>query len=86
MKNAQSKQYLLKLEKDRFANYKESAVTSAVIHGYEVRYQFTEFLSALNNEIQKCINILKNSKLDIIRDERRRREVSYSNCYSGIVL
>ena len=34
MKNSQSKQYLLKLEKDRFANYKEDIVTSSVIHGY----------------------------------------------------
>lgn len=75
MKSCQSKTYMLKLEKDRFANYKEDIVTSSVVHGYEVRYQFHEFLQAVNKEIDKSNLNLKNAKLDLLTDERRRLEL-----------
>ena len=63
LKNIQTKQYLLKLEKDRFANYTQDVVTSSVIHGYDVRYRFVDFLKKSDTNTFSTILLLFSWKI-----------------------
>ena len=91
MKIIQNKQYILKLEYNRYRTHNNNtnnttnnttngttttttsitnnSITSSVIHGYAMQYNRIDYLKNLEIELNKCHNIIKNNKIQIINGE-----------------
>jgi WD40 repeat protein len=75
MQTTQTRQMMLKVERDRLSNYNSEYVASSVIHGYEVQYLLEDFLDAVEIEYDKCQTEISTTKLKVMNGEKRKADI-----------
>jgi WD40 repeat protein len=72
MKEKQKRRLLLRVERDRLANYKDEFVVSSIIHGYPTQYVFDDFMLEVEKEMKLAQDEVATAKMTVMNGETRK--------------